>query len=88
MNSLEINKKQSLTKEEKEKFFKQLESNPEFFKESLEVLLTLVVSDPKLIDHVTDLIESDYRNLYLALLKNQGQVEKNDLPSCCQSPEN
>ena len=88
MNSLEINKKQSLTKEEKEKFFKQLESNPEFFKESLEVLLTLVVSDPKLIDHVTDLIESDYRNLYLALLKNQEQVEKNDLPSCCQSPKN
>lgn len=88
MNSLEINKKQSLTKEEKEKFFQQLESNPEFFKESLEVLLTLVVSDPKLIDQVADLIESDYRNLYLALLKNQEQVEKNDLPSCCQSPEN
>lgn len=88
MNSLEINKKQTLTQEEKEKLFQQLESNPEFFKETLEVLLTLVVSDPKLTYQVADLIESDYRNLYLAMLKNQEQVQKNDVPSCCQSPKN
>lgn len=88
MNSLEINKKQSLNKEEKEKFFQHLESNSGFFKETLEILLTLVVSDPKLTYQVADLIESDYRNLYLAMLKNQEQVVKNDLPSCCQSPKN
>lgn len=87
MNSLEINKNQSLTNEEKEKFFQQLESNGDFFKEALEVMMTLVVSDPVLTYQVADLIESDYRNLYLAILKNQEQVQKNDLPSCCQSPQ-
>ena len=87
MKSLEINKKQSLTQEEKEKLFRQLESNPAFFKEVLEVLLTLVVSDPMLTYQVADLIESDYRNLFLAILKNQEQVQKNDVPSCCHSPK-
>ena len=88
MNTLEKNIKQSLTKEEKEKFFQQLETNKEFYKEAFEVMMTLVVSDPVLTYQVADLVESDYRNLYLAMLKNQEMVQKNDLPSCCQSPKN
>lgn len=87
MNSLEINKNQTLTKTEKEIFFQQLENNKEFFKEAVETMLTLVVSDPDLTYQVADLIESDYQNLYLAMNKNQEQVEKNDLPSCCQVPK-
>ena len=88
MNPLIINKKKPIKKEEKEKFFQQLESNPEFFKESLEVILTLIVSDPKLTYQVADLIKSDYRNLYLTILKNKEQVENEIHSSCCQSPKN
>ena len=88
MNPLVINKKEPLKKEEKEKFFQQLESNPELLKESLEVILTLIVSDPKLTYQVADLIGSDYRNLYLAMSKNKEQVEKQAHSSCCQSPKN
>ena len=87
MESLKINRKKTLTKEEKEKLFQLLENNNEFFKETLEVMLTLVISDPKLTYEVADLIESDYRELYLAMLKNQEQEDKNDLPSCCQVPK-
>ena len=88
MKPLEINQNQNLSKEEKEIFFQQLENNSAFFKEAFETMLTLVVSDPILTYQVADLIESDYRNLYQAIIKKQGQVQKNDLPSCCQPPDN
>jgi hypothetical protein len=87
MASLKISEKETFTKEEKEKLFQLLENNNEFFKETLEVMLTLVISDPKLTYEVADLIESDYRKLYLAMLENQEQGDKNDLPSCCQPPK-
>lgn len=85
MKSLEINKKQILTKEEKEAFFQNLESDEEFFKEAFEAMLTLIVSDPKLTSQVADLIEKDYRNLHLAIAKEQEQGQKNDFPGCCQT---
>ena len=88
MKSSKISEKETLTKEEKEKLFQHLENNNEFFKETLEVMLTLVISDPKLTHGVADLIESDYHKLYLAMQKNEEQDENNDLPSCCQTPKN
>jgi hypothetical protein len=88
MKSLKVSKNEALTNEGKEKLFQLLENNNEFFKETLEVMLTLVISDPKLTYQVADLIESDYRKLYLAMLKNQEQDDKNGLPSCCQTPKN
>ena len=85
MKSLEIDKKRTFSKEEKENFFQQLENNKEFFKEAFEAMLTIVVSDPKLTEQVAGLIEKDYRNLHIAIVKEQKQAQKNDLPGCCQT---
>jgi hypothetical protein len=88
MKSFEVDKKQILNKEEKEKFFLQLENDKVFFKEAFEAMLTLVISDPVLTNQVADLIESDYHNLYLEIAKKQESVESEDLPGCCQIPKN
>jgi len=69
MKSFELDKKTTLTKGEKEKFFQQLESDNVFFKETFEVMLSIVISDPVLTYQVADLIESDYRNLYSVYMK-------------------
>lgn len=61
--------KNALTLAEKEKFFQALENDQHLFKETLEVVLNLVISDPKLTFDVADLIESDFRNLYLVIMK-------------------
>ena len=74
MKSSEINKIENLTDEEKEKFFQQLENNNAFFKEAFEAMLTLVVSDPLLTFQVADLIESEYRNLFLIIAKKQTPI--------------
>ena len=87
MKSVEINKKQTLTNEEKEIFFQQMENNRGLFNEAIENVLTLVVSDPVLTSQVAGLIESDYHQLYLALIKSQEQVEKKESPSCCHTPK-
>jgi hypothetical protein len=57
------------TPEDKERFFQILEDDPQLFKETLEVLLNLAVSDPKLTFQVADMIESDFRNIYLVIMK-------------------
>ena len=85
MKSLEIDKKGTFSKEEKENFFQQLENNKEFFKEAFEAMLTIVVSDPKLTEQVAGLIEKDYQNFQIAIVKEQKQPKKNDLPGCCQT---
>ena len=85
MKSVELDKKKTLTKEEKEKLFQQLENDSLFFNEVVEAMLTLVISDSVLTKQVADLIESDYRNLYLEIVKKQENIQKNDLPGCCQT---
>ncbi len=85
MKSSEINKIENLTDEEKEKFFQQLENNNAFFKEAFEAMLTLVVSDPLLTFQVADLIESEYRNLFLIIAKKQTQENKDDTSGCCST---
>lgn len=73
------------TKEEKERLFQALEDDPQLFKETFEVMLTLVVSDPVLTFDVADLIEADYRNLYLAIMKKVA-IEQSSVNSmgCCK----
>ena len=88
MKSFELDKKEILTKEEKESFFQHLENDNLFFKETFEAMLTLVISDPVLTYQVADLIKSDYRNLYLNIVKKQESVQKEDIPGCCQTPKN
>lgn len=87
MKSFDIDKTTILTKEEKEKFFQQLENDNVFFKEAFEAMLNIVISDPVLTYQVADLIEFDYRNLYLAIQKKSVQIQENDLPGCCQTPK-
>lgn len=69
----------------KEELFLALENDEQLFKETLEVILTLIISDPKLTFDVADLIESDYRNLYLVFMKKvirkQSARESGD---CCK----
>lgn len=73
------------TKEEKERLFQALEDDPQLFKETFEVMLTLVVSDPVLTFDVADLIEADYRNLYLAIVKKMAIEKSNDKSlGCCK----
>lgn len=73
------------TKEEKERLFQALEDDPQLFKETFEVMLTLVVSDPVLTFDVADLIEADYRNLYLAIVKKIAIEKSNDKSlGCCK----
>ena len=73
------------TKGEKEQLFQALEDDKQLFKETLEVMLTLVISDPILTFCVADLIESDYQNLYLVIMKKIARERSNDKSmSCCR----
>ncbi|MEZ4963324.1 MAG: hypothetical protein R2830_26110 [Saprospiraceae bacterium] len=77
--------KKTLTPVEKEKFFEALENDQHLFKETLEVVLTLVISDPKLTFDVADFIESDFRNLYLVIMKKVAVERSNDSTmGCCK----
>ncbi len=70
---------------DKEAFFNALENDNQLFLETLEVILTLVISDPKLTFDVADLIASDYRNLYLTILKKRSAREAHDNKmDCCK----
>lgn len=69
MNSPLLSHESFQTPEERENLFQVLENDKQLFKETLEVMLTLIISDPKLTFDVADLIESDYRNLYLVIMK-------------------
>ena len=75
----------SLTSGEKEKYFQALENDDRFMHETLEVVLNLVISDPVLTFKVGDLIESDFKNLYLVLMKKviQHQSSPSSL-GCCK----
>ena len=85
MQTTEIANHPFQTKEEKEKIFQGLENDPQLFKETLEVILTLVISDPKLIDGVTDLIAADFRNLQLAIIEKGAVKESGDNSmGCCK----
>jgi hypothetical protein len=78
-------KEKALTPAEKEKFFQALENDQHLFKEALEVVLTLVISDPKLTFDVADLIESDFQNLYLVIMKKvTTERSSNSTMSCCK----
>ncbi len=78
-------KEQALTPAEKERFFQALENDQHFFKETLEVVLNLVISDPKLTFDVADFIESDFRNLYLVIMKKVAMDRSNDSTlGCCR----
>lgn len=85
MQTSEIDNKPFQTKEEKERLFQALEDDEQLFKETLEVVLTLVVSDPKLTFDVADFIESDFRNLYLVIMKKVAVERSNDSTmGCCK----
>lgn len=74
-----------LSEEEKDIFFQALEDDQELFLETLEVLLTIVVSDPLLTFDVADLIEYDYRNLFLVLMKKvKAEIGKSNTLGCCK----
>lgn len=78
-------KEPALTPAEKERFFQALENDKHFLKETLEVVLTLTVSDPKLTFDVADFIESDFRNLYLVIMKKMAVERSNDSTlGCCR----
>lgn len=48
-------------------------------------MLTLIISDPKLTFDVADLIESDYRNLYLVIMKKVlGKENEKGIKGCCK----
>lgn len=85
MQTSEIDNKPFQTKEEKGRLFQALEDDQQLFKETLEVMLTLVVSDPKLTFDVADFIESDFRNLYLVIMKKVAMERSNDSTmGCCK----
>lgn len=85
MKTTAINKNAFQTPTEKEQLFQALEKDEQLFKETLEVMLTLVISDPKLTFDVADLIESDYRNLYIVIMqKVSKETGKEDTMGCCQ----
>ena len=85
MKTAETDNKPFQTKEEKDKLFQALEDDKQLFKETLEVMLTLVISDPKLTFDVADLIESDFQNLYLLIMKKvTTERGSNSTMSCCK----
>ncbi|TAK48749.1 MAG: hypothetical protein EPO28_01145 [Saprospiraceae bacterium] len=70
---------------QKEQFFDALENDGRFMQETLEVILNLVISDPVLTFKVGDLIESDFKNLYLVLMKKVIQQQASTATvSCCK----
>ncbi len=86
MKTSETDNKPFQAKEEKDKFFQALEDDKQLFKETLEVMLTLVISDPKLTFDVADLIESDFQNLYLVIMKKVTTERSNDNTlGCCKN---
>lgn len=77
--------KKTLAPAEKERFFQALENDQHLFKETLEVVLTLVISDPKLTFDVADFIESNFRDLYLVIMKKVAMERSNDSTlGCCR----
>ena len=85
MQTSEIANQPFQTKEEKEQLFQALENDEQLFKETLEVMLTMVVSDPKLTLDVVDLIESDYRNLYSVIMgKITTEASNTSALGCCK----
>ena len=77
--------KKTLSPAEKEKFFDAMENDQHLVKETLEVVLNHIVSDPKLTFNVADFIESDFRNLYLAIMKKVAVERNNDSTlGCCR----
>ncbi|MFQ5447105.1 MAG: hypothetical protein ACE5FF_09225 [Saprospiraceae bacterium] len=85
MKSSDSAKKSFPSPTEKEQFFDALENDPRFLQETLEVALNIVISDPVLTFKTGDLIESDFKNLYLVLMKKviQQQASPETL-SCCK----
>lgn len=85
MKTAATNAQSAEEKRNKEAFFQSLENDRELFRETFEVALTLVISDPDLTSEVADLIAADYRSLYLAILKNQPQQagDTNQM-GCCK----
>lgn len=85
MKTAATNAQSAEEKRNKEAFFQALENDRELFRETFEVALTLVISDPDLTSEVADLIVADYRSLYLAIVKNQPQQagDTNQM-GCCK----
>ncbi|MEZ4995271.1 MAG: hypothetical protein R2824_32945 [Saprospiraceae bacterium] len=85
MKTAATNAQSAEEKRNKEAFFQSLENDRELFRETFEVALTLVISDPDLTSEVADLIAADYRSLYLAIVKNQPQQagDTNQM-GCCK----
>lgn len=85
MKTAATNAQSAEEKRNKEAFFQALENDRELFRETFEVALTLVISDPDLTSEVADLIAADYRSLYLAIVKNQPQQagDTNQM-GCCK----
>jgi len=78
--------KKSLTPAEKERFFLALEKDEKLFGETLEVVLNLTISDPKLTFDVADLIETDFRNLYLVIMKKAvREMGSSTTMACCKN---
>lgn len=73
------------TPAEKDRFFQAMERDEQLFRETLEVALTIAVSDPKLTLEVANLIESDYRNVYLNIWKQVvSEMGSSTTMGCCR----
>ena len=82
-----MNTNKDLTKNQKDKFFHQMENSEDFFNEVFQALLTFVISDPRLVLQVARAIKMDYQDLYVAILENQRPIEKRDIPVCCRNKQ-
>ena len=77
--------KNDLSPAEKDRFFDAMENDSRLLQETLEVALNIVISDPVLTFKTGDLIESDFKNLYLVLMKKVIQQQASPATiSCCK----
>ena len=85
MKTLNVENKLFQAPAEKERLFEALEKDSQLLKETLEVILTLVISDPKLTSRVAELIESDFKELYLAIFKDMlMESSSSNKMGCCK----
>ena len=85
MKTLNVGSKLFQAPAEKERLFEALEKDSQLLKETLEVILTLVISDPKLTSRVAELIEFDFKELYLAIFKDMlMESSSSNKMGCCK----
>ncbi|MCB9290751.1 MAG: hypothetical protein H6560_25825 [Lewinellaceae bacterium] len=86
MKTLKAEKNRFQLPADKERLFVALENDEQLLKETLEVILALAVSDPKLTIWSADLIASDFKELYLAIFRDmlKESSSSSQSPGCCK----